>query len=62
MKAYDPHERDREREGRQRFQTTVGIDGQKAPYANDDQYYRPASGYPQTPVDGYPAHPASSYR
>jgi hypothetical protein len=62
MKAYDPHEREREREGRQRFQTTAGIDGQKSPYSNDDQYYRPVSGYPQTTVDGYPAYPASSYR
>jgi hypothetical protein len=62
MKAYDPHEREREREGRQRFQAAAGIDGQKAPYANDDQYYRPVGGYPQTTVDGYPAYPASSYR
>jgi hypothetical protein len=62
MKAYDPHERDREREGRQRFQATGGIDGQKIPYANDDQYYRPVSGYPQTTVDGYPTYSASSHR
>jgi hypothetical protein len=62
MKAYDPHEREREREVRQRFQTTVGVDGPKAPYAVDDQYYRPVSGYPQTTVDGYPAYPASTYR
>jgi hypothetical protein len=62
MKAYDPHEREREREGRQRYQSTVGSDGQKAPYANDDQYYRPVGGYPQTTADGYQAYPASSYR
>ena len=62
MKAYDPHERDCEREGKQRFQATAGIDGHKIPYANDDQYYRPVSGYPQTTVDGYPAYPASSHR
>jgi hypothetical protein len=62
MKAYDPHEREREREGRQRMQSTVGFEGQKAPYANDDQYYRPVGGYPQTTADGYQSYPASSYR
>jgi hypothetical protein len=62
MKAYDPHEREREREGRQRFQTTAGIDGQRHPYANDDQYHRPVGGYPPTTVDGYPPYPPSSYR
>ena len=62
MKAYDPHEREREREGRQRFQSTVGLEGQKAPYANDDQYYRPVGGYPQTAADGYQAYPTNSHR
>jgi hypothetical protein len=64
MKAYDPHEREREREraGRERFQSTVGLEGQKAPYANDDQYYRPVGGYPQTTADGYQAYPASPHR
>jgi len=62
MKAYDPHEREREREGRQRFQFIAGTDSQKTPYANDDQYYGPVSGYPSATVDGYPAYPASSYR
>jgi hypothetical protein len=62
MKAYDPHERERERAGRERFQSSAGFDGQKAPYANDDQYYRPVGGYPQTTTDGYQTHPAGSYR
>lgn len=62
MKAYDPHEREREREGRQRLQSTVGLDGFRAPYANDDQHYRPVGGYPQTTADGYQAYPANSYR
>ena len=62
MKAYDPHEREREREGRQRFPPASSLDGPKAPYANDDQYYRPVSGYPQTTTDSYQTNPTSSYR
>ncbi len=63
MKAYDVRERDREREGRQRYKSAVGLEGvpAPAPYANDDQYYRaPVSGY-QTGPDGYQQYP-SSYR
>jgi hypothetical protein len=62
MKAYDPHEKERERPGRERLQSTAGFEGQKAPYANDDQYYRPVSGYPLTTPDGYQTYPAGSYR
>jgi hypothetical protein len=62
MKAYDPHEKERERAGRERFQSPAGFEGQKAPYANDDQYYRPVGGYPQTTSDGYQTYPAGPYR
>jgi hypothetical protein len=62
MSAYDPSERERERTGRERLQATVGFEGQRAPYANDDQYYRPVGGHPQTPTDGNQTYSAGSYR
>ena len=60
MKAYDP--REREREGRQRFQSTVGVDGGSRPYYHTDDDYHRHSSYVPMP-DTYPGgHPSQSYR
>ena len=60
MKAYDP--REREREPRQRFQTSIGMDGSRQHYSTDEDYYRATGGAYQTGPDGYQQYAQGSYR
>jgi hypothetical protein len=75
MAAYDPRDREREREPRQRFQSTVGLEAGRGHYLSDEEYYRAMGGVmgdrgsghsvPQRSEtlgkDGY-AYPPNSYR
>lgn len=78
MAAYDPRDRERDRESRQRFQSSVGLEAGRGHYQSDEEYYRAmggvmgdrASGHsaPQRSDtlgrDGYAreAYPPNSYR
>jgi hypothetical protein len=63
MAAYDP--RDREREPRQRFQSSVGLEAGRGHYFTDEEYYRamggvmgdrgPGHGLPGSVPSGYPS-------
>jgi hypothetical protein len=76
--AYDPRDREREHEPRQRFQSTVGLEAGRGHYLSDEEYYRAMGGVmgdrgaghsvPQRSEtfgrDGYSreAYPPQSYR
>lgn len=78
MAAYDPRDREREREPRQRFQSMVGLEAGRGHYLSDEEYYRAMGGVmgdrgtghsaPQRSDtlgrDGYAreAYPPNSYR
>ena len=60
MSAYDPRDRDRERESRPRGQSISAYDNSKSAYVTDEEYYRSNGGYKTSPREGYPPYPSSA--